>query len=369
MSKNGALPMQRIRELIDNGFIVGVSDLKNIRPGSLDLTLSDEIYRVNGAFLPLGMETVEQALKRVGAVKLREGAILEKGGCYVYRLVERIAELPDGVYAYSNPKSSSGRLDIHVRILADGVSRYDSVPRGYHGPLYVLIAPKKFSVIAPSGISLEQIRFFNQDTRLDELRLQTNFDTHGGFLFRKNGERISYKEIPHSDKDGSVVLTLGLDFDEPGFEAIETGEPIDLSRVRYYEPEHFFRRIIVSDNSIQLSAHAFYILSSREFVRVPPNFACEMAPMDARSGEIRSHYAGFIDPGWGVGADGKASGQPLTLEVRSFDSNLIILHGQPITRIQYEIVIENPEMHYGEMSPNYGQQFGPALSKHFKSWR
>lgn len=368
MRYGGALPLQLIRELLKGGFIEGAVET-NIRTGSLDLMPTDEFYRVRGAFLPAHGETVEAALKRVGARPVRDGTILERGGCFVCRLKESIVGLPSEVYAYSNPKSSSGRLDLHVRLLADGVSRYDSIPNDYKGPLWMLIAPKTFSVITPTGISLSQARFFNQDTRLDELRLQMSFEQNGGFLSHGNGEMVHFEEIVHSDQDGSVILSLGLDFERPGFEAIATGEEIDLSLAGHYDPDRFFRPVVVSGQSLALGASTFYILSTKENVRVPEGFACEMAPMDERSGELRSHYAGFIDPGWGIGADGSARGRPLTLEVRSFDNGLIIQDGQPIAKVRYERLIEKPEQHYEQMAPNYGRQSGPQLSKHFKPWK
>ncbi|HVS80073.1 MAG TPA: 2'-deoxycytidine 5'-triphosphate deaminase [Candidatus Paceibacterota bacterium] len=367
MEYKGALPSQLIQKLLSGGFIEGAI-MENVRPASIDLTVENEGYRVDGAFLPSNEERVEMALKRAGAIPHACGATLEKGCCYVFRLKESIVELPTGVYGYSNPKSSSGRLDIHVRLLADRVAGYDSIPNGYSGPLWMMISPKKFSVILREGITLLQLRFFNQDTRFDELRLRLNFEADGGFLMNGEGQMIRYKDQAYSHHDGSIVLTLGLCYEMPGFEAIETGVPIDLSLVNHYDPEEFFRPITVKRNSIALAVNAFYILSTREYVRVPRNLSCEMVPMDARNGELRSHYAGFIDPGWGIGIDGSGKGRPLTLEVRSFDSSLIIQNGQPIADIRFERMIEEPHAHYDQMSPHYGDQNGPKLGKHFKPW-
>lgn len=368
MRYGGALPMQHIKELLSGGFVQGAV-AENIRTGSLDLTLTDEVYRVNGAFLPGCDETVEMALKRAGGMRIPDGSLLERGCCYICRLAESIQGLPEEMYAYANPKSSSGRIDLHVRLMADRVSRYDSIPRGYRGTLWALLAPKKFPVVIRPGVTLNQLRFFNQDTRLDLLRLQIAFEQDGGFLYHRNGDMIRYRSLEHSDRDGSIILTLGLGFEIPGFEAIDTGEPIDLSKVGYYDPRSFFRPVTIANGSIVLTANTFYILSSKEYVRVPPSFACEMSPMDEKSGELRSHYAGFIDSGWGIGPDGSGTGRPLTLEVRSFDNGIIIRDGQPVAKVWYERVVEIPEQHYEQMSPTYSGQFGPALSKHFQEWK
>jgi dCTP deaminase len=373
MEYGGALPSQFITDLIDQGFILGAQH-ENVRPGSLDLQITGEVYRVCGAFLPSCNETVFEAIQRAEGIKLAgENILLERGCCYALRLSEEIVSLPRNVYAYCNPKSSSGRVDIHVRLLADRVSRYDVVPKEYSGPLWILLVPKTFPVIVSPGLTLNQLRFFNQDTRLDELRLEINFSANGGMLFTPEGEMISYKDLKHSDRDGSILLSLGLNFDVPGFEAIEKGHPIDLSLKNHYDPRMFFREISfsgggTSQKSISLKSGTFYILSTREHVRVSNSLACEMRPMDERSGDLRSHYAGFIDPGWGMGANGLGLGRPLTLEVRSFDSGIIICHGQPIAKIRYERMVELPREQYDQMSPTYGAQNGPKLGKYFTNW-
>lgn len=365
MKNGGALPSQLIGKLIEEEFITGAAP-ESIRPASLDLRLTDEVYRVNGAFLPTCEETVYDAIKRVGGIKLPgEKVLLERGVCYAIKLAESIARLPDKVYGYCNPKSSSGRVDVHVRLLVDFLPRYDAVGKHYAGPLWLLVVPKSFSVIVSPGLSLNQMRLFNADTRFDELYLEMMFGAHGGLLFDSKGEGIRYHDLKQSDGDGSILLTLGLDFPRPGFVAEETAEPIDLLLKGHHDPRFFFREIDLRKNSIALKSGAFYILSTGGYVRVPPEFACEMRPMDERSGDLRSHYAGFIDPGWGM----NGAGRPLTLEVRSFDNALVVRHGQPIAKIRYECVAGKPEQHYDEMAPTYGTQIGPVLAKYFSEWK
>lgn len=366
MKSKGALPSQMISDLVSQGMVQGAS-VENIRPASLDLVLTDEVYRVNGTFLPSPEETVHQALVRVGARPMQgERKLLERGMCYVVKLAETIVHFPRGVYAFCNPKSSSGRVDVHVRLLVDNLSRYDVVKSDYVGPLWLLVVPKAFSVEIVPGLSLNQMRFFDSDTRLSEMELELAFGEYGGLLSRPDGNPILYKGLKHSDHDGSILLTLGLQFPEPGFKAIETAEPIDLSQIGQHDPRRFFRPIEVQDEAITLQSGAFYILSTAECVQVPPQFACEMRPMDERSGDLRSHYAGFIDPGWGVK---NLSGRLLTLEVRSFDTGIIVTHGQPIAKIRYERMIVEPAKHYDEMNPTYGDQAGPQLAKYFSKWK
>jgi dCTP deaminase len=190
-------------------------------------------------------------------------------------------------------------------------------------------------------------------------------------IFSRDGEMLKFDDLKYSDHDGSVLLTLGLNFEISGFEAIETGEPIDLSLKNYYDPRYFFRPVFFPGDKDQvvLRANSFYILSTEEYVRVPENLACEMVPMDERSGDLRSHYAGYIDPGWGCGKDNDAKGRPLTLEVRLFEDIVFIHDKHPIAKIRFERMIEPPDAHYDQMNPTYGIQSGPKLGKYFKEWK
>ena len=118
---------------------------------------------------------------------------------------------------------------------------------------------------------------------------------------------------------------------------------------------------------VRLRRGDFYVFYTREHLRVPPNFAAEMTAVDVRSGEYRSHYAGFVDPGWGHGRDGSLHGLPLVLEVRPFVDNIVLRHKQPICKVIFERMAEVPDRVYGEESgSHYATQSGPRLSRHFR---
>ena len=169
--KKGALPSQMIESLVDGGFIQG-ADKKNIQPSSLDLTLSEEVYRVERLFLPREGETVRALLSAIGSDPHALKSPMERGVTYLARLNETLA-LPSGVYALSNPKSTTGRNDIHARVLSDGSSRYDEMtPGGWQGELWVAISPKSYPIKVAVGHSLVQLRLFNGDTRLDNFELR-----------------------------------------------------------------------------------------------------------------------------------------------------------------------------------------------------
>lgn len=362
--KKGALPFQMISELMTAGCITG-GNVKNIRPASLDLSLSNEIYKVEGIFQPRIGESVRHVLGKIKKVKHSISKPLLCEQMYIARLNEKL-DLPKSVYAFCNPKSTSGRVDVHVRLMADGVPRYDAVsPAGFKGELWVSIVPKTFPIIVHENQSLNQLRFFNEDTRLNDLELEVVMKKHKLLWRQKDKKPYSYDEIKIRDNDGSLILTLELEDKNLGYEGIVSNHPVDLSKIGTYDHKKYFKPVRAKNGYVYLKRNSFYILSTHESVRVPPGLACEMVPMDERSGEFRSHYAGFIDPGWGWGKKGEGKGRPLTLEVRPFE-DLIVRHGQPIGKIRFERLTEVPELLYDATSSNYIEQSGPKLAKHFK---
>jgi dCTP deaminase len=363
VSHYGALPSQMIRDLIHAGFIQGANP-EHIAPASLDLTVSDEVYRTEGMFQLHRGESVRDLLSHIQAHPQPRDEPLERGALYLARLNERI-EFPTGVYGYCNPKSSTGRLDMHVRVLADGVPRYDSLtPHGYAGELWIAIHPKSFRVRLAENQALSQLRLFTGNTRLTELDFQVALARHK-LLWKRSGTPITYDTGGMSDSEGAAVLTL--DFDGPvlGYESRDTNEVIDLSEVGVYNAAEYFDEVRTDNGYVRLERGKFYILSTDEAVRIPPELACEMATMDERSGDFRSHYAGFIDPGWGWGEDGRETGRPLTLEVRPFE-DLVVRHGQPIAKIKFERMTHVPDVLYDTRGSNYVTQSGPRLAKQFR---
>lgn len=363
----GALPDFSIKQLIEDEYIKN-GDQNCVGTDTIDPVISEEIYRIPQVFMPLSNERVCEFARKYGK-RIERSNTFESGVCYLIKLKESISrELPFNLYGYGNPKSNIGRIDTLVRFVVDGVSRYDFIPRGYVGDLWVMIVPNSFPIIVPEKFSFNQFRFLNKNTRLTEDQLKTAFNSDGGLLYSKNSEKIEYKNILHSDKDGSILLSLGLDFCRVGFEAVPNGEPIDLSKINFYNPKDFWREIHTDNGSINLGPNQFSILSSEEFVRVFPTLACEMRPMDDRSGEFRVHYAGFIAPGWGYGSVGQERGRPLTLEVRSYEP-IRIRRGQPVAKIRFEMMAQEPDVHYDmQSSTKFKVQDGPCLAKYFKSW-
>ena len=339
--------------------------VEHISPASLDLTLSGEVYTIRGLMLPKVGENIRDMLPLMEAVVTTLDKPLQAGTLYLAKLNESL-DLPSSVYGYCNPKSSTGRLDMHVRVLADGVPRYDSItPSGFSGELWVAIHAQSFSVQVHAGTPLTQLRLFTADTRFTSLDLEIAL--RDGLVFeRGSGRQMEYADLVTHDGDGTVVLTALVEEGLCGYECIATKEQvIDVNNIASYEADDFFKPLTVEDGALRLKRDKFYILSGAEAVRIPPHLASEMIPIDERSGDFRSHYAGFLDPGWGYGKTGEGQGRPFTLEVRPFE-DLVVRAGQPIAKIRFERMAEVPEFHYDTKASNYIAQFGPKLGKQFK---
>ena len=183
---------------------------------------------------------------------------------------------------------------------------------------------------------------------------------------RHTQSALRYEDLVTHDNDGTVILTALVEEGICGFECIATPEQvIDVANIAHYDAAEFFKPLTIDNGALRLERDKFYILSGAESVRIPPHLASEMVPIDERSGDFRSHYAGFLDPGWGFGADGEGTGRPFTLEVRPFE-NLVVRPGQPIAKIRFERMVAVPTFHYDTKQSNYLVQQGPKLGKQFK---
>jgi dCTP deaminase len=359
-AKPGILPVQAIRGLIAAGQVRLAEPLlpNQMQPASLDLRLGPKAFRVRASFLPGPNTPVTAKLAdlRLHTIELSDSAVLETGCVYIVPLLESMA-LPQGLAAATNPKSSTGRLDVFTRVIADGVNAFDLVPAGHSGPLYAEVCPQTFPIVVRKGSRLNQIRFRAGAPQDDDLAL----------IELQQSENLISSD--HPDIARGIALSVDLVGDRDGlvgYRAKRHTGLVDVDAPGACRVADFWEPIRAGDaKRLILDPDQFYILASKEAVHVPPTHAAEMVPFNPLVGEFRVHYAGFFDPGFGHAAAG-GSGAKAVLEVRSHKVPFILEHGQIVGRLIYERMSEVPEVLYGsDLKSNYQGQ-GLKLSTHFR---
>jgi dCTP deaminase len=363
--------MVKANEIVAEGILADGGILPDqVQPASIDLRLGDFAYRVDASFLPGKGNRVLEKLKQLDEafdkfkIDLRQVAILERGRLYVIPLLESI-RLKSEVAAFANPKSSTGRLDILTRLIADEATVFDQVQEGYEGQLYLEVAPRSFSVVARTGTRLNQLRFRRTRGELPKQITSTEWKS-----LLANGQ---VADAPDGrDKTAMLPFSIDLRGTGPGsligWRAKKHTPRIDLERRDYdpfdfWEPIHFHR-----EPTLILDPDEFYILMTKEAIAVPPEFAAEMLPYDTRAGEFRVHYAGFFDPGFGWDSVTKKAGSSRgVLEVRSHEVPFLLEDGQTVGSLRYERMAVRPDVLYGhDMASHYqGQEL--KLAKQFRS--
>lgn len=361
----GILPSQEIHALIENGALRADPPIlpEQVQPASLDLRLGSVAYRVRASFLPGRAHTVQSKVADLGTheIDLTKDAVLERGGVYIVPLLEAV-KLRKGLSGVANPKSSTGRLDIFTRLITDYATEFDRIPEGYAGPLYVEVSPSTFSIKVRQGSRLVQARL-RRGTPTPSAAATQRLHDRVGLLNAPDGEEIPAGAI---DRDVPVSVDLrGRDGDGlVGYKARAHTDLVDVDRVGAYPVAEFWEPVYAPKGALILDPNAFYILVSREEVRVPPDHAAEMLPFNPLKGEFRVHYAGFFDPGFGYSEDASA-GSRAVLEVRSFEVPFLLEHGQTVAQLVYEPLTQVPDRVYGQgIGSNYQRQ-GLKLSKHF----
>jgi dCTP deaminase len=365
----GVLPSQILTRAIEAGVIEG-GDYRipagNVQPASLDLRLGETAYRIRSSFLP-DRRPVEVKLKEFVEDELdiiREGKVLEPNTPYLIPLIERV-HLPEGVRGKANPKSSTGRLDVFTRVITDESYRFDEIRSGYSGRLYLEVVPLSFTVRVRHKLSLNQLRLAVGRSAVDDEELR-GLHASDPLLYR-DGAPLPMEEFATAN---GLFLSLDLHGDKServGYRARRYSSVIDMEQVGEYDWERFWDPVRrEADGRIILEPNAFYLLLSDEAVRLPPRFAAEMTAYDPTSGELRTHYAGFFDPGFGYARDGAFLGSRSALEVRAHDVPFAIEHRQRVAKLTVERMAEEPDRLYGEAISSSYQGQVDTLSKHFK---
>ncbi|HEY3522805.1 MAG TPA: 2'-deoxycytidine 5'-triphosphate deaminase [Candidatus Limnocylindrales bacterium] len=367
----GVLPRQDLASLIADGRITADTEIpgSSIQPASLDLRLGDVAYRLRCSFLP-GNRLARDKLReyQMGQLDLREGAVLEQNRPYLIPLQERV-DLPAGVRGRANPRSSTGRIDVFTRLVTDLGQHFDEIAEGYRGELFLEVVPRSFTIRVRVGQTLNQLRLVVGQPRVEDAELRAIHE-RDPMIFR--GPSVDPGEQAFVN-DG---LFLSVDLSGQGrrvigYRAKRSSALLDLGRQGVYEIDDFWERIPpTASGRLILDPEEFYLLVSRERVRIPPTLAAEMAAYDPTSGELRTHYAGFFDPGFGDVAGDASPGTHAVLEVRAHDVPFALEHGQRLCKLTFETMAAPPDAAYGaaRSGSRYQRQY-LALGRQFRADR
>jgi dCTP deaminase len=373
-ASGGVLTDRDLRAAVREGAVSAAEPLRDdqFQPASLDLRLGRVAYQLRASFLPY-RETVRRRLEDeransdlvIDRVPLEGGATLQRGSVYLVPLLESLA-LPSAVRGRSNPKSTTGRLDVFTRVITDGTPRFDEIPAGYRGPLYLEVSPQSFPVRVYAGGSLNQLRLLEGPTSMSDAALRALY-AECPLLYDDDDRPLPLNRVGFNDG-----LCMGVDLSGRatdgiiGYRAHPNPPAVDLARVGHYDPAEFWEPIkATARDGYILEANRFYILVSKERIRVPPEYAAEMVVYDAGAGEIRTHYAGFFDPGFGFG-DGSVLGTKVVMEVRAREVPFMVYDGQTSFKVWYERLRGRPERVYGVGLASSYQHQTLSLSKHFR---
>jgi len=362
----GILPSQVLRRFVDSGKIVSPSypiTPSQIQPASIDLRLGRTAYQVEAAFLPgefVAKKKIQDWFKR--EISLDAPTVLYPGDVYIIPLIESLA-LPPNVYGKANPKSTTGRLDIFTRLIAEGGRGFETVPKGYRGKLYLEVVSLTFPIAVKAGMKLTQLRLIQgkpidvTDEMLSKL---------------SKTEQLVYMD-DENPVEPKILGGLRMSVDLQGngsniiaYRAKKDSPVIDLGNINHYEIKDFWDEVEGPvPNGLILDKGAFYIMASVQKVSIPPAYAGEMVPYDPSIGEFRVHYAGFFDPGFGYSLNG-IKGTKAVLEVRAHEVPILLEDRQEVGRLVYHKMAQEPDRLYGASIGSSYQQQGLALSKHFK---
>lgn len=367
--RSGVLPRQHLRQLIEQGAVWSsdVDVTENLQPASIDLTLGPLAYRLRSSFLP-GNDSVMDRLREddMGELDLGRGAVLELNRPYLIPLNECV-RLPSDVRGRTNPRSSTGRIDVFTRVVTDYGQHFDEIPAGYEGRLFLEVVPRSFTIKVKAGMRLNQLRLIAGEARLSDIDL----------VALSMSEPLIYPDARSDSRDpvrvaDGVFLSVDLSGSGKnfaGYRAKKSSALLDLSRNDSYHVSDFFERLEPRRGRLILDQEEFYLLVSRERVRIPPGLAAEMAAYDPTSGELRTHYAGFFDPGFGDVPQGEEPGTPAVLEVRAHDVAFALEDGQRLCKLTFERMAETPDEAYGlAIGSRYQRQY-LTLGRQFRSDR
>lgn len=330
----------------------GIDLLPSIQPASIDLQVGSKIYHVKQKFLPFDKD-VAWLTNRLCTEELSTiwWCTLYKGQTYMIPCLE--VNLREWLLGKVSPKSSLWRVDVLIRAVVDYTGIYDTIYPGSTAQLRLQVTPQSFNVKIHQGTALTQLMIF------DMLQNTEPYDREEKYLFSVNNEALT----PKYYEDNMIISAWIGEYETVGYKARYTDEIIDLQNIHHYPRYRFFEKVHIHGSGdhkkVGLEKDRFYILTTKEKIRVPPQYAIELVPSSHLMWELRVHYAWFFDP-W-FGGDTWATG---VLEVRTHE-DLVVYDSQPICLMEVYTNTWIPGALYGTKWNNYQMQSWPRLAKYF----
>ncbi|AKM84954.1 MAG: putative 2-deoxycytidine 5-triphosphate deaminase, dCTP deaminase [candidate division Kazan bacterium GW2011_GWA1_50_15] len=358
----------QMEEMVREGRITGgIRRKDDIQPCSFDLRVGNKMWETAG-ILDLGdgfktKDFMNYAYNAYDEKALMHGYILTRGAYFVQLDIN--LKLGADEWGFVNPKSSSGRIDLHCIALAEGSTSFNTIPHGYHGRVSSLVIPQSIIVALYKSVALVQLRIFRGERAfLSNCELRRLHASHS---------LIDNSDIQPVIEDDHFLIRANLRDNPSNLVVTGTRRPLKLKAKRSVDPRIYFRvKELDSQGALWLEPGEFALIGSIEKIRIPHHVCAEMVPFSDRQGEFRSHYAGFFDRGFGYGRNGEAPGNTVVCEVRNQASVPIrIAHGQLIARFRFEYLQYEPDLVYGEggqVSHYARQSSGIALAKFFVPW-
>lgn len=367
----GVLNKEQIKELlIDTGRIRSTVEIVQGDDdySSIDIPLGDTFYEMPASCRPRDGMKVDRMAALYEGVKheLTAGTIFKRDTVYLVKLAWTV-DLPKGIYARATAKSSIGRLDALVRLVADGQAEFDRINEDAGSvDLYVEVVPITFELIVGPGISLSQIRFIKGPEDLCTLTRRALMFEEGNCLVYNDTTPVHYKAAQGDDR--GILLSLETSTDSLGFTGFEGTEnvetPIDptLRGDNRIDPKEFWKPVVSDNEFITIKRNHFYIFRSKERFKIPSHFAVECQAYSESLGDIRIHYAGFAHPFFG---DSRENGTPLIFEVRGHNMDTILRNGDPLAKVYFWKMSHRAIA--GKIDTEYNNQ-ELKLSGCFKEW-
>ena len=351
---NGSLVYDDYLNLCKNKNIIGLNNkIKQIQPSSVDLSLSSECYEIKASFLS-PKNKVREKLKKIliKKINLSKPVIFKKNKTYIVKLSESL-NLNSSIKGHCNPKSSTGRLNVFCRTILDYCDEYEKIPNNYKGEMFLEITTRSFDIKFSEGDKLNQMRLvYKSNNYLTDKQLIKIHKKNSLIMSKKNniienGLKVS-ADLSNNNKVCAYVSKSSSSY-------------IDFSKINFYNNKKFWKPLKPINKTLIIEKDKFYILKSKEKIRIPNDLAGEMIPYDTGIGDFRVHYAGFFDPGFG-----DPKGSFAVLEIKTNELPFMIEDGQTIARIKYEKLNKKTSVVYGASIESNYQNQKLALSKHFK---